>query len=87
MHIFENLETRFMALESSDIVLYIVHTYKKISYKSGNWFGNCLEGTKILLRHTETHTDTNRHTHTHTHINAYFVNLVFLRKSRNKTKK
>ena len=65
-----------MALESSGMILYVV----KMSYQSGNWFGDCWGGeTKILHRYT--------HTHTHTHIEDHFISLVFLRKGRNRTKK
>ena len=50
----------------------------KISYESGNWFGNCWGGDRNF---------TQTHTHTHTHIEAHFISLVFLRKGRNQTKK
>ena len=43
-----------MALESSNFVLYM----GKISFKSGNWFGNCWAGGKIL--HI-THKHKNKH--------------------------
>ena len=81
-----------MAFESSGTILYVAN----ISYQSHKWYGNCQWVPKL---YTDTHIDKHKHTQTDTHTHtdtrqtdrqtlteAHFISLVFLRKSRNKTK-
>ena len=52
-----------MALESSDMILYVA----KISYQSDNWFRNCWGDQNFTQTHTQTDTNTNKHKHKHKH--------------------
>ena len=75
-HNFENYEIALLALDNSDMVLYIT----KISYNSRYRCGNCWGDQNFTYMHAHARTHTHTLINTHTHTAAHFISFFFFEK-------